>query len=96
MERKWLLYYCFGHPSFDVLKTMFPHSLGVDVHNALCETCQFGEHKKANFGNVNERSTLLLYRIHSNVRGPVPTQSLLRAWFVDDSRVFTWLNNNQW
>ena len=41
----WLNHLCLGHPSFRVLKVMFPRLFqGLDIYEFHCETCELTKH----------------------------------------------------
>ena len=51
-----LNHYRFGHPSFNVLKTMFPGLFeGIDVKHFHCDVCEYAKHKRASFPVNNKQ-----------------------------------------
>ena len=95
-KEKFFLYHCrLGHPSFKVIKILFPSlffKLDVSFH---CEVCELAKHKRVPFPISNNRSSFPFYLIHSDVWGPstVPNVSGAR-WFVtfiDDCTRVTWI-----
>jgi hypothetical protein len=90
-REKVLLYHCrLGHPSFRVIKQLFPLFFKtLDVESFHCEVCELAKHKRVSFSISNKMSTFPFYLVHTDVWGPsnVPNISGTR-WFVtftDDS-----------
>jgi hypothetical protein len=90
-REKVLLYHCrLGHPSFRVIKQLFPLFFKtLDVESFHCEVCELAKHKRVPFSVSNKMSTFPFYLVHTDVWGPsnVPNISGTR-WFVtftDDS-----------
>ena len=85
-----------GHPSFHLLKHLFPSLvLNKNVSNLLCETCELGKHHKAFFAPSINKSSVPFALVHSDVWGPSRVLSLKgHRWFVifvDDYSRTTWL-----
>ena len=61
----------FGHPSFSILKTMFPSLFkGVDVKSFHCDVCEFAKHNRVFFPIQNNRSSFHFYLVLTNIWGP--------------------------
>ena len=92
----WLHYCCLGHPSFGVLKIMFPLLFkGIDVEKLHCDVCELAKHRRASFPISNKRVSIPFMLIHSDIWGPttIPNISGFR-WFVsfiDDCTQVTWI-----
>ena len=92
----WLYHLRLGHPSFRVLKVMFPHLFqGLDISEFHCDICELAKHTRVSFPISNSRSSLPFHLIHSDIWGPstIPNVSGAR-WFVsliDDCTRVTWL-----
>ncbi|CAJ2627685.1 unnamed protein product [Trifolium pratense] len=69
---KVFLYHCrLGHPSFRVMKQIFPSFFkNLDVESLCCEVCELAKHKRASFPVSNKVSTSPFYLIHTDVWGP--------------------------
>ena len=85
-----------GHPSFHLLKQMYPHEFkNIDVNSILCESCQLGKFKRASYPAYNHRLHVPLQLLHCDVWGPSPQTDLLgHRYFLictDDHSRFTWL-----
>ena len=65
-----------GMPSFDY------------VHDIMCRGCALGNNVKKNFPRVHTKSKGILYLVHSDVCGPMPSPSLsvhlYYVLFIDD------------
>ena len=92
----WLLHCRLGHPSFSVLKVMFP-SLFDNLKPEMlhCEVCQLAKHHRVSYPLSNNKTSFPFQLIHTDVWGPsrVPNISGAR-WFVsfiDDCSRVTWL-----
>ena len=49
-DKIWLQHFRLGHPSFSILKVMFPLLFkGIDVENLHCDICELAKHKRAFF-----------------------------------------------
>ena len=85
-----------GHPSFSLLKELYP-SLFKDVifEHLLCESCQLGQMKRNTYQITNKRCIKPFSLIHCDIWGPAPTEDLYGyQWFlifVDDHSRFTWV-----
>jgi transposase InsO family protein len=95
-EKVWLHHRRLGHPSFRVIKVLFPSLFkGLNVENFHCEVCELAKHKRVPFSVSNRRSSIPFYLIHSDIWGPstIPNVSGAR-WFVsfiDDCTRVTWI-----
>jgi len=58
-KEKVFLYHCrLGHPSFRVMKQLFPSLLkNFDVESLCCEVCELAKHKRVSFPVRNKIST---------------------------------------
>ena len=66
-----LNHYRFGHPSFSVLKTMFPSLFErIDVKHFHCDVCEYAKHKRASFPINNKKCSMPFYLIHTDIWGP--------------------------
>ena len=75
----WLYHLRLGHPSFKVLKVMFPHLFqGLDISKFHCETCELAKHTRVSSPISNKRSSHPFHLIHSDIWGPstIPNVSL--------------------
>ena len=85
-----------GHPSYSLLKHMYPH-LFKDIKDVdlICDACQLGKFKRANYPLGNNRTLEPFQIIHCNVWGPSPTFDLLgNKYFLictDDCSRFSWV-----
>ncbi|KAK2354846.1 putative mitochondrial protein [Trifolium repens] len=95
-EKVFLYHSRLGHPSFRVMKQIFPSFFkNLDVESLCCEVCELAKHKRASFPVSTKVSTSPFYLIHTDVWGPsnVPNISGAR-WFVifiDDCTRVTWV-----
>ena len=83
-DKIWLQHFRLGHPSFSILKVMFPLLFkGIDVENLHCDICELAKHKRAFFPVSNKRTSIHFALIHSDIWGPstVPNVSGAR-WFI--------------
>ena len=78
----WLYHRCLGHPSFNVLKSMFPSLFkGFDLESFHCNDCEFVKHKRASFQKGNTKTLNPFSLIHSDIWGP-STISLSQIFLV--------------
>ena len=92
----WLHHFRLGHPSFSVLKTMFPILFkGMDDKSFHCEVCQFAKHHRVSFPWSDNKSLHPFSLIHTDVWGPSKIPNITGArWFIsfiDDCTRVTWL-----
>ena len=92
----WLHHLRLGHPSFRVLKVMFPSLFkGLDIADFHCDICEFAKHTRVSFPISNKRSSHPFHLIHSDIWGPSTVPNVTGArWFVsliDDCTRVTWL-----
>ena len=67
----WLYHLRPGHPSFRVLKVMFPYLFqGSDINEFHCETCELARHTRVPFPIRNKRSSHPFHLTHSDIWGP--------------------------
>ena len=95
-QRAILLHRRLGHPSFHILKSVYPTLFkGANIETLTCEACQFAKHKRASFPQSTHRYLTPFECIHSDVWGPCSTLGLLHhKWFilfVDDFTRYTWV-----
>ena len=77
-----ILHKRFGHPSIQVLKTMFP-SIKTPYPLPLCEVCEYSKHKKAIYPSSQSRKNYPFQLIHSDVWGPIQEESIHgHRWFI--------------
>jgi hypothetical protein len=70
-EKVWLHHCRLGHPSFRVIKILFPSLFkGLNVESFHCEVCELAKHKRVSFPVSNKRSSIPFYLIHSDIWGP--------------------------
>ncbi|CAL5350327.1 unnamed protein product [Camellia sinensis] len=92
----WLWHRRLGHPSFHLLKHLFPSSFANHhVSDFLCESCQLGKQHRASFAPSLNKSLVPFSLIHSDVWGPSRVLSVKgHRWFVtfiDDFSRATWV-----
>ena len=85
-----------GHPSFSLLKHLFPSLvLNKNVSDYPCEPCELGKHHRASFAPSINKSSVPFALVHSDVWGPSRVLSSKgHRWFVifvDDYSRATWL-----
>lgn len=96
-KEKNFLHHCrLGHPSFRVIKIMFPSLFkSLDVERFQCEVCELAKYKRVPFQISNKRSSLPFYLVHSDIWGPSTVSNVSGArWFVsfiDDCTRVTWI-----
>lgn len=86
---------CLGHLSFFVLKKIFPQFF-LFKSNFFYEPCQLAKYYRSHYPiNNNNKHFIPFSLMHSDVRGPYPTNSLsgFRYFmtFVDDCSCATWV-----
>ena len=63
----WLYQLRLGHPSFRVLKVMFPYLFqGSDISKFHCETCELAKYTRVSFP-INNKSSHPFHLIHSDI-----------------------------
>lgn len=80
-----LLFHCWlEHPSFGVIKVMFPSLFsGSSVRSFHCDVCKIAKHVHVYFLLSNERSTFPFHLVHTDVWGPSPIPDVFETrWFV--------------
>ena len=92
----WLHHFRLGHPSFGVLKTMFPSLFkGLSAEFFHCDVCELAKHKRVSFPISNERSSIPFYLIHSDIWGPSTIPNVSGSWwfvsFIDDCTRVSWI-----
>ena len=85
-----------GHPSFHLLKHLYPQLFtDCNLDLLLCDACQLGKFKRTTYPLSNHRSAKPFHLIHCDVWGPSPHQDLLGYRYflicIDDHSRFTWL-----
>ncbi|KOM56062.1 hypothetical protein LR48_Vigan10g195400 [Vigna angularis] len=90
----WLHHKRLGHPSFNVIKSLFPHLFtNESVESFNCDICQLSKHHRASYPISNKKSTSPFDLIHTDVWGPVVASISGAKWFVtfiDDCTRVTW------
>ena len=71
-KEKIILHHCrLGHPSFRIIKVLFPSLFKtIDVESLHCEVCELAKHKRIPFSISNKRSNYPFYLIHTDIWGP--------------------------
>lgn len=94
-NKVWLIHQRLGHPSFQILKQMFPDEFeGSQIEHFLCDVFEKAKHKRHSYQSEKiERKKLPFQLIHSDVWGPAPSTDIHGfRWFlvfVDDSSRFS-------
>ena len=84
-KEKILLHHCrLGHPSFRVIKILFPSLCkDLDVEKFHCEVCELAKHKRVPFPISYKKSSIPFYLIHNDIWGPSIISNVSGArWFV--------------
>lgn len=69
-ERIWLYHRRLGHPSFQIVKIMFPLLFkGLTVESFHCNDCELAKHRRVSFSVSNKRSMFPFDLIHSDIWG---------------------------
>lgn len=92
-EKNWLYHFCFAHPSFHVLKTMFPLLFkGLVLILLIVMSVWTRKHKRA-FPVTNKRTFVPFTLIHSDIWGPSPIPNIASwfVYFIDDYILVTWI-----
>ena len=84
-----------GHPSFDIVKMMYPQLFKkVVFENLMCEACQLGKKKRSTYQVSNLRCNEPFHLIHCDMWGPSPTTDIEGFKYflicVDDYSRKTW------
>ncbi|XP_040949746.1 protein root UVB sensitive 6 isoform X1 [Gossypium hirsutum] len=95
-DQIWLYHLRLGHPSFRVLKIMFPSLFkGLTVEQFHCDICELAKHKRTSFPVSNKRTSTPFTLVHSDVLGPSTISNISGArWFVsfiDDCTRVSWI-----
>ena len=96
-KEKILLYHGrLGHPSFKIVKALFPSLfMKLNVESLHCEVCELAKHKRVPFPVNNKRSLFPFYLFHTDIWGPATVPNVSGArWFVtfiDDCTRVTWV-----
>ena len=96
-DNVWLIQQQLGHPSFQILKHMYPNVFqGFRIEHFVCDICEKAKHKRYAYQSENlERRKTPFDIIHSDVWGPAPSTDLHGfRWFllfVDDCSRFSWI-----
>ena len=91
-----LLHRRLGHPSFHLLKQVYPNLFKhLDIQSLICDSCQFAKHKRTHFSKSDHRKKFPFDMIHSDVWGPcsIPRKSNHRWFilFIGDFSRYTWI-----
>ena len=80
----WLSHFHLGHPSFSLLKRMFPTMFGkLDIQSSHCDVCEFAKHHHVSFPLRNNKCSIPFGLIHNDVWWYTQIQSISGAkWFV--------------
>ena len=84
-ETVWLIHNRLGHPSFEILKCMFPDEFkGFCIKDFLCDVCERAKHKRSTYSSQNiERRKHPFHLLHLDVWGPAPSPDLHGfRWFL--------------
>ena len=92
----WLHHLRLGHPSFSVLRILFPSLFkGIDIGLLHCDVCELAKHKRVPFPISNKKMSFPFHLIHSDVWGPSTVSNISGArWFVlfiDDCTRMSWV-----
>ena len=96
-KEKIQLYHCrMGHPSFQVVKAIFPSLFkNLNVGSLHCEVCELAKHKRVSFPISNKMSSFPFSLFHTDVLGPTHVPNISGAkWFltfIDDCTRVTWV-----
>lgn len=89
---------CFGHPSEEVLQAMLKsvnRSASIDTTPTVCFSCIQRKMSKQPFPSREHKASYLFKKIHSDIWGPAPSQSVqgYRYYinFVDEYSRFIWI-----
>ena len=91
------LYHCrLGHPSFRVVKVLFPFLFkNLNVESLHCDVCELAKHKCVPFPISNKMSPFPFVLVHTDVWGLAYVPNILGAkWFltfIDDCTRVTWV-----
>ena len=85
-----------GHPSFHLLRQMYPHMFkDIKLEVLTCDACQLGKFKRNIYPTDNNHTKKLFQILHCDVWGPSPHTDLLgHQYFLictDDHNRFTWI-----
>ena len=85
-----------GHPSFYLLKHMYPHLFkNIDISTTVCDACQLGKFKRTTFPPTDHRKTSPFQLIHLDVWGPSSQTDVLgKRYFLvctDDYSRYSWI-----
>ena len=57
------LHHQMGHPSFYLLKQMYPHMFkNIDFESLICDACQLGKFKRTTYPSRNNRTKKYIYK----------------------------------
>src|ERR1051325_3805765 len=91
------LYHCrLGHPSFRVVKVLFPFLFkNLNVESLHCDVCELAKHKRVPFPISKKMSPCPFFLVHTDVWGPAYVPNISGAkWFltfIDDCTRVTWV-----
>ena len=77
-ENLWLIHQRLGHPSFQILKYMFPDIFqGISIEILICDVCERAKHKRHSYKfHHSGRRKHPFQLIHCDVWGPAPSTDL--------------------
>ena len=80
----WLWHRRLGHPSFEILRKVFPNLVSPsNVTKLHCDVCEIAKHHRVSYPSSENKTTLPFSIVHSDVWGPCRTTSLFgHRWFV--------------
>ena len=90
------IYQRMGHPSFHLLKHMYPHLFkDIDTNFLIRDACQLGKFKQATYSAHKNWAKKSFHLLHCDVWGPSPHIDLLTSRYflicTDDHNRFSWL-----
>ncbi|RDX81335.1 hypothetical protein CR513_38003, partial [Mucuna pruriens] len=79
----WLHHLHLGHPSFHILKLMFPQLFqGLDIPKFHRDVCELAKHTRVPFPSNNKRNVHPFDLVHNDVWGPFATLGISKAWWL--------------
>jgi transposase InsO family protein len=96
-----LLHHRLGHLPFGTMNQLYPSLFNkINKEKLVCDACQYGKQTRSSYVLSNNRSSVPLETIHSDVWGPSVVNSLLgERWFltfIDGFSRCTWLYLLKW
>lgn len=83
-EQIWFHHFRLGHPSFSVLRTMFPLLFkSIDVDSFHCNACEFAKHCCVSFLLSNKRCSIPFTLVYCDIWNPSRVLNVSKArWLV--------------